>query len=1789
MLTKANTRIIFVMALAALLVLVTLNVMQESEGVSSSYNEMKRMSFMWEQNSSGEVNFFAVGSGISNYTWYFGDGSVGYGKDVKHIYGSDKNYTVTVVMNKGGDDIMVSQYLNLMDDGTPTVDFYWAPETPTTSDTVQFWDNSTDPDNDIYNWTWDFGDGTISHEQNPTHSYAKGGKYDVMLFVKDHSSGGNGVTKQIIVFNVPPVANFYWTRDNSSIKFLDYSHDSDGSIANWTWNFGDGNVSYEQNPSHNYSYFGTYDVTLTVEDDDSAVDSVTRKVNTLNQIPHVTFFWAPLQPTVLDTVQFDDESSGVDDELVNWTWDFGDGNVSYEQNPSHQYSEKKTYTVTLTVIDERYALNTLSKDITIVNAPPVVNFSYEPAYPADGEMINFTDNSYDADGSVVNWTWDFGDGNVSYDRNATHNFSHSGTYTVNLTVRDNDGASSSMIRNITIANIYVDDDAPPEWYDERHVRTIQEGIDNASDGYHIYVLEGNYRENVIINKFVIMEGKNAVVDGTGSGNAVTVASDHTEIRGFILTNASNGAGIDVTGNNVTVENCIFTDSKTGLYLQGDNTTAANNEIRENIKGIIVDGSFNYINNNEIIHNSNGTDMTGNGNNIVSNNFTNNIFAVEMKNGVGNWINNNRFYGNSYAVDARAACNISGNWMYANGNGIRLFSSHTYADNNTVTQSTVAILVLGDENEIRNCDISQNGNGVEIDSSRHITVDSCSFSGNTYGMYIDGGDYVTVNNSEMDSHYTDGIYMQDSQHIEITNCSFSGNAEGMNAMNSGVNVKYCGFAGGDIGVNVTDSKLHIENSSIHGKDVGIEVYGNDTSMEFTDIYGNNFGLKVHGVNNTVEMCNVNDNNYGIYASSSISVMNSSVFENGYGVYLHNSSSCILENISVSNNTFGAYLYHSYDNTLSNCTFSGNEKSIILIGSTDNTVENNMVNNGTTGIELASSRHNVLFNNEIDDNNIGMMVSYSPNNIFKDNAMTGNKYGIDMEGSDIGHFYEQMDVSNDVNGAEIKYLVNRSDISLNGEFGYLALVNCENVTVGGSTESNGEGMLMVNSTAFTVNGGNFSDNIDGMVFILSSNGSINNTRTSDNADDGMVFRLSFDISVGNCDIFSNGQRGINAYSIGPENGEFEIKNCSIYMNWLGINIENVNSNRIENTAFYDNEKGGIRLFESDGNTVSGNTIHDNSHGMDMIDSSSSGISGNTLWKNTVGICLSGSHGISMEGNIFNESDTGLSAIDSDGNITGCAFYDNVNGTSIRDSTMGMNNCSFTNNTYGVYSYSSVPAIGGCEFTDNEYGLFLQDSDNAGISNCNGGNNTYGVFVNSSSHTGIENCSIFENSYGIFIQDSSNGSVEDCTLYNNTNGISVVNSSSNTISNSLIHHNMHGVWIKADGNEMFNCSLWKNVYGTSMDGGTANRVYHNNFAYNVENAIDRGNNNSWDNGYPSGGNYWSDYAGLDNYNGEGQNVSGSDGIGDIPYSISGGGNDDYPLMDMYTGAANIPNSPPTALFSYYPANPFSYDTVKFIDHSTDPNGEVDIVSWQWIFGDGNTSTVQNPEHEYNHSGVYNVSLTVRDGSGEDVTYTVSVEVMNLEPAANFSYTPSSPKTSDTIQFVDGSSDRDGTITNYTWDFGDGTDSHEKNPEHKYHDNGIYVVTLTVTDNEGAKTVITKKVTVANAPPSAEFFIIPEKASAGEKINFTDGSSDDGEIVAWHWDFGDGTASDKQNPRHAYEKSGKYTVTLTVRDNDGGESTTTKVIEITNQSTPGFGIIAMIAGVLLAVALAGIRKRKI
>jgi PKD repeat protein len=258
-------------------------------------------------------------------------------------------------------------------------------------------------------------------------------------------------------------------------------------------------------------------------------------------------------------------------------------------------------------------------------------------------------------------------------------------------------------------------------------------------------------------------------------------------------------------------------------------------------------------------------------------------------------------------------------------------------------------------------------------------------------------------------------------------------------------------------------------------------------------------------------------------------------------------------------------------------------------------------------------------------------------------------------------------------------------------------------------------------------------------------------------------------------------------------------------------------------------------------------------------------------------------------------------------------------------------------------------------------------------------------------------------------------------------------------------------------------------------------------------------------------------------------------------------YGLVDAGE-SAGILTAPPVAEFSGNPTTGQAPLTVNFTDQSTEnPTG------WSWTFGDGGTSTQQNPSYQYLDEGNYTVTLTVTGPGGSDtLTKETYINVTApASPVADFIADPTSGYVPLTVYFLDLS---DEAAASWSWDFGDGENSTERDPIHEYKNAGSYTVSLTATGLGGSDTMTrTNYITVIEtpSPPVAVFTGSPTSGQAPLTVNFTDRST--GAINSWLWDFGDGESSNQQHPSHEYQNSGVYTASLTVTG-PGGSNTKTE-----------------------------------
>jgi len=278
------------------------------------------------------------------------------------------------------------------------------------------------------------------------------------------------------------------------------------------------------------------------------------------------------------------------------------------------------------------------------------------------------------------------------------------------------------------------------------------------------------------------------------------------------------------------------------------------------------------------------------------------------------------------------------------------------------------------------------------------------------------------------------------------------------------------------------------------------------------------------------------------------------------------------------------------------------------------------------------------------------------------------------------------------------------------------------------------------------------------------------------------------------------------------------------------------------------------------------------------------------------------------------------------------------------------------------------------------------------------------------------------------------------------------------------------------------------------------------------------------------------------------------------------------VVTIAVGEPNDLPIASFVFSPSTGETPLTVTFnASASNDPDGTIE--SYEWNFGDGGNGTGRVTTHNFLRAGTFTVNLVVTDNRGEVGTLSRQITILpgNQSPIASYTTNPNPPVGDAPLTVVfngSGSSDPDGTIQNYSWNFGDGTTATGVNTTHTYPNAGTFVSTLTVRDNDGATGVASIVITVnpANVPPVANVVATPTTGNVPLAVNFNGtGSTDsDGTVVGYNWDFGDGNTGTGSIANHTYAAAGNYTAILTVTDEDGATDTA-QVTIVANVAQPG------------------------
>jgi len=382
-------------------------------------NDVPIASFSFGLNGR-EVFFIDQSTRADEYFWDFGDGSTSDEANPIHVYDRDSTYTVTFKVKNDCGMHQVKKTVSIV--SIPVADF----ESDTTGGCapkiIKFFDKST---NNVKTWQWEFegGSPSISKEVNPVVRYDNPGVYDVRLTVYA-TKFKHAITKKLYVnIDSLPDADFTFNAIGSQVDFTNIARYAKSHF----WNFGDGNTSTAPNPSHNYSE-GRYDV-MYVSFNGCGSDTAYAQV-TIGQKPIAGFQVNNQMGCIPYQVQFQNTSTAAA-KSFRWYFPGGNPSTSTDQNPLVTYDTPGNFDVSLVAYNPLYSDSVGVDDFIEVSETPSSAF----AHAITGFKASFTNQSVGAN----NYFWDFGDNQISFEKEPAHEYGAEGEFNVRLVAQNECG------------------------------------------------------------------------------------------------------------------------------------------------------------------------------------------------------------------------------------------------------------------------------------------------------------------------------------------------------------------------------------------------------------------------------------------------------------------------------------------------------------------------------------------------------------------------------------------------------------------------------------------------------------------------------------------------------------------------------------------------------------------------------------------------------------------------------------------------------------------------------------------------------------------------------------------------------------------------------------------------------------------------------------------------------------------------------------------------------------------------------------------------------------------------------------------------------------------------------------------------------------------------------------------------------------------------------------------------------------------------------------------------------
>ncbi len=687
--------------------------------------------------------------------------------------------------------------------------------------------------------------------------------------------------------------------------------------------------------------------------------------------------------------------------------------------------------------------------------------------------------------------------------------------------------------------------------------------------------------------------------------------------------------------------------------------------------------------------------------------------------------------------------------------------------------------------------------------------------------------------------------------------------------------------------------------------------------------------------------------------------------GRGIFLNNTSHGTIEDSLLDSHQFGALWIGSCTNsTVRNNTIGSAMQGVWMYNSGNCTLSNNIITNVTFGVILYQSRAEITANSLSVVSQKGIYLYMSNDSVITGNTILQANEGISLRMNSLRNLIS----ANEIHG---QYNVGSSTAV------HIEPFSTDNTIAGNTVYDMNSGILLEYALRTNVSN-NTGHNISGSAFILFGY-SDDGTASSNRATECWAGVSTY--ASQRCTVESN-EISDCYYGIMDDHGIDQVFSGNSLQRTTdrGLTLDHTRTSYVQSNDITGSGAEAVLLSATDHITLTGNTIADNTGwGISSISSTYLTMTTNKF----------SSNGIFLQGSSIEYYSTHSIGPDNTVNSKPVAYLSNMDGVLIDGASMGevmLANC-------------SNAMVSNLTIADSDVGIQIAYCANATVSDCNISMQKRGLQVAYSTDVVIEKDFAAQDDDGFEILDSSHFLISNCTASgNNFVGVDLESSDNGTLDGNRMISSGTGIF-------MFDCDqinltmsrIGANDIGAWVDRSTSVLVYHNDFLYNTIQAQTQiPPECAWNDTYPTGGNFWSDYTGPDHKSGPAQTSPLPDGIGDDPFVVGTYVTDYYPLMNPVTNA----NTAPVASFVVDPGTgdittDFSFNA----SGSTDLEDPLTALEFRWDWnGDGIYDTDwtggATQTHFFLAPGTYNVTLEVRDSGGMIDTMTKTVVVSEVIP---------------------------------------------------------------------------------------------------------------------------------------------------------------------------------------------------